>query len=277
MMQSSARQGYAPVPGGSLYYETSGQGEPIVLIHGFSLDTRSWDAQVPALSRDHRVIRYDLRGFGRSPYTTEPYTHAEDLFYLLSHLGVEQAVLVGLSMGGGAAINFTLLYPERVRALVLVDATLGGFPWSAEASEFGARLHLLARAEGMETARDYWLSSPLFGPAMRRPEVAGALRAMVHDYSGVHWLRADPGVPLDPPAIERLHQLRVPTLVIVGEQDTGDFQAIAARLEQGIPGSRKTVVPGVGHMASMEAPERVNDLILGFLPEPPGLVSPTPG
>jgi pimeloyl-ACP methyl ester carboxylesterase len=121
------------VPGGELYFEVEGAGIPVVLVHGLALDARMWDDQVPALAGVATVVRYDLRGFGRSSRdASTPYSHAGDLWLLLDHLGVGEAVLVGLSMGGRIVVQAALVAPERVRALVLLDAVLDGVPWDPE-------------------------------------------------------------------------------------------------------------------------------------------------
>jgi 3-oxoadipate enol-lactonase len=127
MMQ--VQSGFAEVNGTRLYYEIVGRGSHLVLIHGFTLDTRMWDDQFEAFSQHYRVLRYDARGFGKSalPVQGESYSHREDLKALLDHLKVSQAFILGLSMGGRTAISFTLEYPEVVRALIPVDAVLGGF------------------------------------------------------------------------------------------------------------------------------------------------------
>src|SRR5258708_29243977 len=106
---AAVKTGLAEVSGGSLYYEVWGSGSPVVLIPGFTLDTRMWDSQMEPLSRKHRVIRYDLRGGGKSPTPTGPYTQYEDLAALLHHLGIAQAHIVGLALGG--AIDFALASP----------------------------------------------------------------------------------------------------------------------------------------------------------------------
>src|SRR5437588_135834 len=126
-----ARAGFADVSGTRLYYEVAGAGRPLVLIHGFSLDSRLWDDQFAAFTRRHLVLRYDLRGFGRSaPPGGEPYAHADDLRALLEHLGVGPVVLLGLSLGGGIAIDFALEHLDLTGALIPVDAMLGGYRMS---------------------------------------------------------------------------------------------------------------------------------------------------
>src|SRR5262245_52038035 len=144
--------GYAQVLGASIYYETTGVEEPIVLVHAFSLDSRMWDGQVGALSQAHQVIRCDLRGFGRSSPGREPYTNADDLMGLLRHLGLSRVSLMGLSMGGGASINFALTYPGAVRALILVDSTLGGFSFSSEFNAAQAAVRTAAQERGVAAA-----------------------------------------------------------------------------------------------------------------------------
>ena len=262
------RSGLAPIDGTALRYEERGAGWPVVLLHGFSLDRRMWDDQVDAFAQTHTVIRYDLRGFGESSPGSVSYAHADDLAHLLDHLGHDRVALVGLSLGGGAAINFAVTRPDRVRALIVVDPSLGGFRWSAEFTAAQAAVRATAQRDGIGAARHAWLSSPLFAPAMADPLVGARLRAIVDDYSGYHWLNVDHGRPFSPPAIDRLGEIRTPSLVLVGERDTADFHAIASTLERGVADARKMTLPGVGHMANMETPGSFNDLVLDFLSTP---------
>jgi pimeloyl-ACP methyl ester carboxylesterase len=261
-------QRFVQVDGARLAFSESGAGEAVVLIHGFALDRRMWDDQVPELAKHFRVITYDLRGFGQSSVpASEPYTTAGDLKALLDHLGLERAALVGLSMGGNVAIQFAEGYPEIVRALVLIDAVVGGWSWSPGSSAEDGRAWALGRSEGLEAARDAWLAHAYFVPANEQPAVARRLRQMAEDYSGYHWMHNDPQVWPDPPALARLGDIGCPTLVIVGERDTADLRAMADALAQRIESAKKLSLPGVGHMANMEAPREVNAAILDFLLE----------
>jgi len=260
--------GFAPAPGTALYYEESGpaSGTPLVLLHGSSLDTRSWADEVPAFAAaGYRVVNYDLRGFGRSAFASVPYSHADDLAALLDHLAIERAALMGLSMGGGAAINFAVSCPERVRAMILASPTLGGFGWSREFNALMKEMRRRARKVSIDDARAFWLASPLFERAMRIPAVAPRLRAIVGDYSFRHWTDDDPGVPLAPPAAERLAAIRAPALVAVGEHDMADFHGAADAICAGVPGARKRVLAGLGHLATIEGPEAFNREALDFL------------
>jgi 3-oxoadipate enol-lactonase len=262
------QDGYIDIDGSSIYYEEVGAGNPVVLLHGFSLDRRMWDAQWEFLSSRYRVLRYDLRGFGKSaPPTTKPYTHADDLFALIDHLGLDRVDLIGLSLGGGAAINAAILCPDRVRALIVVDPSLGGFRWSSEFTAAQAAIRATAKDAGIEGARAQWLSLPIFRAAMSNPRVAERLVSIVGDYAGWHWLHADPGRPFSPPAIDRLQEISAPTLVIVGELDTADFQSIASTLESRISRAQKVVLPDVGHTANLEAQAQFNETVGAFLAE----------
>lgn len=254
-----------------LYYEEAGAGPAVVLIHGFTLDTRMWDDQFPALAQRYRAIRYDLRGFGRSALPDGPYSHVEDLRALLDRLGISRATLVGLSKGGGVALDFALTYPERTTALTLLDTILGGHAWSAEGSARDALVWQEAARGGIPAAKASWLAHPIFAPAMRRPAVAARLHAIISDYSGWHFVNANPEQGISPPAATRLRALAIRVLALVGEYDLPDFQAITAQIGRDAPQARTLVVPDAGHMANMEAPEAVNRALLAFLDQREGL------
>lgn len=248
-----------------LSYELQGAGPVVIFLHGFSLDQRMWQPQLDAFAASHRVLLYDLRGFGQSPLPDGEYSHVDDLLALFDHLQIESAALVGLSRGGGVAVNFTLDHPARVSHLVAVDSVLDGHRWSEGQRSADQAVWNCAKSEGVEAGKAAWLAHPLFVSAMSQPVVAEALRQMVADYSGWHFLNRDPVRPLKPYASERLGEITCPTLAIVGEHDGIDFQQIADSLSVHVPDARKVVLPGVGHLANMEAPELFNQVVLEFL------------
>lgn len=260
------RSGYLDVNGARLYYEEAGAGETAVLLHGFSLDARCWDGQFEPLARRYRVVRYDLRGFGRSsvPHGV-PYSHAGDLGELLDRLGIEMPVLMGLSMGGGLAVDFALSHPRDVRALVLLDSTVGGYRWTDGESSHYREVIRRAREDSIESGRQHWLRDPMFAESMERPEVPALFTEMVAAYSGWHWLNHDPEQSPEPRALGRLSEIRAPALVVVGELDVPDMQGMAEALERGILGARKAVIRGAGHLCGMESPQALNRLVLEFL------------
>jgi 3-oxoadipate enol-lactonase len=259
------QDGFAEVNGTRLYYETAGSGDALVFIHGFGADSRTWDAQFDALAAQYQVVRYDMRGFGRSAVPTEAlYAHADDLKALLDSLGIAQACVIGQSMGGGVAIDFALAYPEVVRALVLVDAALDGYTFSEWEETWGA-VFGIAATQGTQASLAFMIGLPAFETLRANPALESRLMQIWSDYSGWHFANRDPVQNVDPPAIHRLEQIRVPTLVIVGEHDFADHHAIADILQQRIPDAQKIVLPGVGHVSMMEASDRFNKAVYAFL------------
>jgi len=251
--------------GGSLRYSTAGTGEPVVLLHGFSLDASMWDPQWPVLQREFRAIRYDLRGFGGSSLPDGAYSHSEDLLGLLDHLGARPAHVIGLSMGGRMALRFALDQPKAVKSLTLIDSALEGHSWSGAWNQTMGVIEAAAKKGNLEAAKQLWLTHELFAPARRDPQLAAALAAMVHDYSAWHWWNRDPVRRSASPAIKGLATLRCPTLVLLGELDLPDFKDIAQRLAAEIPGATLHTIAGAGHMANMEAAAAVNELLLAHL------------
>jgi pimeloyl-ACP methyl ester carboxylesterase len=150
-------------------------------------------------------------------------------------------------------------------ALIPVDSVLGGRRSSPEWDEAVTPVWRAGRAGDLATAKSLWLDMELFTPAHRDPVVGARLERMVTDYSGWHWLHHDSAQGMEPPAVEQLGHIAAPTLAVVGDQDLPDFLAVADQLAREIPGAREVVLPGVGHMANMEAPDAFNDAVLRFL------------
>lgn len=266
------KAGFAGVNGTRLRYELRGQGAPLVLVHGFTLSLEMWEPQIEALSARFRVLRYDLRGFGKSdPPNGTPYRHAEDLAALLDYLELASAHVLGCSMGGGIAVDLALNFPHRVRSLVLFDSALGGFSYSHEFVAATTTLYARGKASGVEAARQLWLKHPMFAPVLASV-AADRFRAIVEAYSGWHWVNNDCTRRYETPAAHRLGEIQVPALVLVGELDVPDMRAIANTLEQNIPNAQKVVLEGVGHMASLENPTSFNQTVLEFLTSIEGAV-----
>jgi pimeloyl-ACP methyl ester carboxylesterase len=249
----------------TLAHDVHGDGTPLLLVHGMTLDRRMWEPNMAALTQHHRVVRCELRGFGATPPPDGPFSHADDLRALLGELGIDRAAVAGLSMGGAVALELALAHPEAVSALVLVDSDLPGVPLD---DELAAALHVVrlhARAGDLEAARAAWLAMPFFAPSP--PHVAAALAEMVADYSFWHLRNPRLQVGLEPPACDRLGAVVAPTLVVRGEHDVPLVAAHAERLAREIPRARALVLEGAGHMSNMDAPEAFDAALLAFLAE----------
>lgn len=254
-------------PGARLAYQVTGTGPAVVLVHGYGLDMRMWDAQLEQLAARFQVVRYDCRGFGASgPFDPAvPYTHADDLIALLDHLGITDAALAGLSFGGRVVLQAALAAPERIRGLALLGAVLDGVPWDPESADALDEVGRAVQASGVLAGRAAWLAHPLFAAACERPDLTRQLTAMVAGYPGQHWLGQDPHRPSGPRPIDVLEDVTGPVLVAVGEHDVPGFREMSAVLARRIPGAEYHLIPGAGHMINMEQPDAVNELLIGFL------------
>jgi 3-oxoadipate enol-lactonase len=251
--------------GAWLHYATAGDGAAVVLVHGFGLDLSMWDAQWSAFAQHHRVIRYDLRGYGDSSVPEGEYSHADDLLALIDFLGARPVHLVGLSLGGRVALRVAAQEPGAVRSLTLADAAMDGHLWSPDWLQRWRKMTDAAKRGDVKQAKQLWQEHILFEPANKDPQVAGALREMIDRYSGWHLGHPDPGTAPRTPVAQMLQSISIPTLVLVGELDLPDFQSIARRLGQEIPLAELRTITGSGHMSNMEAPQVFNELVLKFL------------
>ena len=268
-----AKGEYADINGTQIYYEVKGDGHPLVLIHGYSLDLRMWDDQMPVFTKKYRVIRYDRRGFGKSSGVEKTYNaDAEDLYKFLKHLKIKSCYVLGMSQGGGAALYFALNYPQMVDALILQDTGVEGFRWPRSPKRIKTKsLREIACTEGLEKAKEVWLQYPLFEVSRKKPKVFRKLREIIKDYPGKSLLRPhppqshSPDKPKEKQAIDRLNEIQVPTLVILGEFESIGMHAVADALTYGICDAEKVVIHGAGHMANMDEPNAFNSALLQFL------------
>jgi pimeloyl-ACP methyl ester carboxylesterase len=236
-----------------------------VFIHSGGFDRRTWDDQFTAFSDRYTVIRYDVRGYGKSQTPTKPYSDDEDLYKLLSYLKVRKAHIIGLSMGGRIAIDFALTHPEKVATLVPVAPGLSGFPYTPEDTiELVKIIYSIEKDDGTP-AGEAWLRSAYNTAAMENPAVAAKLRPIAIENSRVWLINIFFPRPPFPLAVQRLSEIRVPTLLIRGERDVPTITKIVETLETNIPGAKKVIISGAGHMVSVEKPEQFNSTVLDFL------------
>jgi 3-oxoadipate enol-lactonase len=238
--------------------------DAVVFIHQFTLDSRMWDDQFYEFARTHRVLRYDARGFGRSGSIGGIYSPRDDLRALLDHLSIARTHLVGLSMGARYAIDFALVYPQRVRSLVLADPAVSGIAFSPSFVREFERSVTAGQADRLSDAKRYWLASSIFSGTRERTDVMARVRTMVNDYSGWHFAHTDPATPLSPIAARRLSQVRSPALIVLGERSHSDAFAMAAQLYREVPSVRRLVIKDAGHLVNMESPAQFNRAVAEF-------------
>jgi pimeloyl-ACP methyl ester carboxylesterase len=266
LAKESKISGLAEVNGTRLFYETAGKGRTLVLVHGGLVDSRLWDDQFGAFAKHYRVIRYDLRGFGRSAYPTGPFSHVDDLYALLKFLKVERCYLVGLSLGSMIAADFTLEHPEMVERLVLTAPGLRGA--SAPRNEKARAVYKVAETEGRDKAIDAWMENDFFATGKdNNPAYDERMRAMLRDNYKT-WGPTPTQLVWNWPkqqTADRLPEIKAPTLVIVGDKDAPSILVNAKVYEETIPGARKIIIKGVSHHLVMEKPKEYNRLVLSFL------------
>jgi pimeloyl-ACP methyl ester carboxylesterase len=256
---------YVDVPGGQLFYEAVGEGQPFVMIHDGLLHRETWDNQFAEFSRYYRVIRYDRRGYGKSPAPEGPYSNEDDLLRVLDHFGLKQAVLMGMSSGGGLAIDFALAHPDRVKSLILVGAVVSGFGYSDHFLSRGGRLTREMYADPDRLWRylveeDPWEIAPENAEAKKRAAELMEANPWNADHEK-HRLRNRP----ERYALDALGEILVPTLVVIGEHDIPDVHAHGGAIEAGIPNAERVIVAGAGHLVPLEQPDRFNTTVLDFL------------
>ena len=242
--------------GVKLHYEVHGSGPALLLTHGYSSTSAMWKGQIEALSKNHQLVLWDMRGHGQSDYPEDPAAYSEaltvaDMAALLDEIGAESAIVGGLSLGGYMSLAFYRAYPERVRALLIID-TGPGFKkdgardaWNKRAHETGDRFE----REGLAVLQSL---------SRERSSVSH------RDASGL--ARAARGMlaQRDARVIESLPGITVPTLVVVGADDE-PFLAASDYMATKIPGAKKVVIPAAGHAVNIDQPQAFVEAVLPFL------------
>lgn len=251
-----------------IYYEEQGQGEPFVMIHAGIAHSKMWDPQVAYFGKDYRVVRFDQRGFGKTVTRTKEFNRRDDVLALFDHLGIDRAILMGCSMGGSLALDFTLEHPERVSRLILIAAGISGTPADPGLEKQWAEQDEALAAGDLERVVELecqmWVDGPYRAPDVVDPDVRALVREMelenlkidTNDYKSA---------PLEPPALGRLGEVHVSTLVIVG---TGDQPSVVRNSEtqaREIAGAEFLELEGVGHLPNLERVGKVNRALEGFL------------
>jgi 3-oxoadipate enol-lactonase len=254
-----------------LHYEIAGEGPPVVLVHEAIADRRMWEPQWSTFPPLHRTVRYDMRGFGETPISPGSFSHARDLVGLLERLALGPAAIVGGSLGGRVALEVAVARPELVSALVLVDPGLPGHDWTEETQAGWAEEEAALERGDLDAAVELnlrmWVDGPGRTPADVDAEVRERVAVMQRRAFELQlpvWDEAEEE-PLVPDLAERVTEIGVPTLIVVGEEDRPDMHAIADRLAASIPHAQRATIPATAHIPSLERPEDFDRIVLEFL------------
>lgn len=253
------------VPGGCLAGErrNGGDGRPLILAHGFGGSCRDWDAVAEHLDPALDLVRYDQRGFGESAAEPGvPFSHAADLIALLDALGIEQADVCGLSMGGATLLGAALQAPQRIGRLVLVSPLLADWSWTPEWVERWKAVGRAARAGDLDQARRLWWEHPLFATVRDGPH-GGSLKQAIDAFAGRQWVQDDQRE--EGRVTERLHEIAIPTLLLTGGMDLPDFRSMADMIAGALPHVQRIDDPSAGHMLTLERSAQVAAAITAFL------------
>ena len=260
---------FITVSGASIWAEAAGTGPAVVFLHAGVADSRMWDAEFNALQATHRVVRLDLRGFGRSQLVAEKFSFHGDVAAVMESLHVDRATLVGCSFGSNVALDVALAHPERVERLVLVSPSVGDGNDSPGIRAFAEREEEALGRGDLDGATEENLRTWVDGPHRAPGEVDADVRRLVGTMQHQAFENPTPdGVKLDrviPPARVRLGEIKVPTLIVAGSLDLDHVLGVARRLKAGIPGARLEMIEGTAHMPTLEEPRRWQSLLVDFL------------
>lgn len=267
------KQGRINIGNGFLYYEEAGQGEPIIFVHGHSLDHRMWDEQFSVFAKKYHVIRYDLRGYGLSSSQTEDYqfTHAEDLVMLMDSLHIQKAHIVGLSLGGFITADMLAYFPERMLSAFLAS---GNIRKSKGPSEPMTKEEAMRREEeiaalkkkGVEVMKKEWFEGLMKSGGTQRERMRAPLWQMIDEWDAWQPLHKEVRVVAGLDAIEMLKKNHpaVPALIVEGHSSGNRFSKEPQILNY-LPNGKLKVIEDCGHMMNMERPEEFNAALEDFL------------
>jgi 3-oxoadipate enol-lactonase len=244
-------------------HEITGSGPAVVLVHAGICDSGMWDPQWDSLASSHRLVRLDLRGFGRSPLPDAPFAHAGDVLAVMDAVGVERAALVGASMGGRVVLEAAVAVPERVSAVVLSGSGMPGHDWSADVRAYwdaeDAAFERGDLAAATDLNVDFWVGQ---ASAQVRERVRAMQLRAFELQAGV---TEDPEQTLVPDVAGRLGEVGAPALVLAGDLDHADILAIADGLERGLADATGARIAGAAHLPSLEQPAAFDALVAPFL------------
>lgn len=275
MPKHQSQSGFVSIHNAKLYYEVAGVGTPLVMVHAGVADSRQWNNEFAYFSQSNQVIRYDMRGYGKSEPVDGEFSHMSDLVSLLDTLGVHEPIVVmGCSMGGGLAMDLALTHPSRVKALVMVDSAPSGldlevptpskFADAEKAFESGD-LALVAEIETQIWFDGMGRTPEQVNTTMRKLLYEMDRLALSHEVKGLGKRLPNTEIP----AFDRLESLSIPVLIIVGSHDTPYILAAADYMKEKIKFANKITIEDAAHLPNMDQPQEFQKVIEKFLSSRP--------
>jgi len=271
MLTPEIKSGFANIDNAKVYYEVAGKGLPLVMIHAGVADSRQWNNEFTNFAQSYQVIRYDMRGYGKSEPVDGEYSHMSDLVSLLEALEIhEPLVMMGCSMGGGLAMDFALTYPSRAKSLIMVDAGPSGLELNvatptkfadAEKAFEAGNLDLVAEIETQIWFDGTDRTPEQVNPAMRK--LLYEMNRLALSYEVKQLGKRQPNTQT--PAFDRLGDLNIPVLIIVGTHDTAYILAAADYMTEKIQSARKVIIEDAAHLPNMDQPHEFQRTVKDFL------------
>ena len=271
MSTNKTQSGFATIEKAKIYYEMAGNGTPFVMIHAGVADSRQWNNEFASFANDYQVIRYDMRGYGKSEPVDGEFSHMGDLVSVLETLNVNKPIiLMGCSMGGGLAMDFALTYPPKVKALIMVGSGPSGLELDVPTPE------KFSEVEKAYDAGDFDLVAELetqvwFDGTGRTPEqVNPAMRKLAYEMNRIALTLEAKGLGkrlpnTEIPAFDRLGNLNAPVLVIVGAHDVPYIRAAADYMNDNLPNVQKVQIADAAHLPNMDHPTEFETIVKDFL------------
>ena len=265
------KTGFVNIDGAQIYYETAGKGTPFVMIHAGVADSRQWNNEFALFARNYQVLRYDMRGYGKSEPVDGEFSHMSDLVSLLNALELQgPIVMMGCSMGGGLAMDFALTHPSRMRALIMVGSGPSGLELDVPTPAKFAEAEEAYKAGDLDLTAEIETQIWFDGTDRAPQQVNQAMRKLAYemnrkalDHEAKELGKRLPNT--DTPAFDRLKELSIPVLVIVGAHDTPYILAAADYMIEKIPSTRKAIIEDAAHLPNMDQPQEFQTIVNAFL------------
>jgi pimeloyl-ACP methyl ester carboxylesterase len=265
------KSGFVNSGNAQLYYETAGEGVPFVMIHAGVADSRQWNNEFAFFALNYQVVRYDMRGYGKSEPADGEFSHMDDLIAVLNALGLhEPIVIMGCSMGGGLATDFALTHPSRVRALIMVGSGPSGLELDVPRSAKFAEAEKAFEAGDLDLVCEIETQIWFDGTGRTPEQVNQSMRKLLYEMNRqalTHEVKQlGKRLPnTQTPAFDRLSNLKMPVLIIVGDHDTPYILAAADYMVERMPSAQKVIIEDAAHLPNMDHPEKFRAIVTNFL------------